>query len=152
MAIGIKCQFECVLGKDPEMRFTPTEKAVATVNGAVRMGNKGDESDTFWAKLIFWERAAEVVNTQLHAKDRIVVTDASFSVREYDDKDGNRRTMIEFTVREFYKVEKLDWSNGDAPKAATNQRQASNNKGSAKPATASRKAAASYDDDDDIPF
>lgn len=157
MAFGVNCQFECVLGKDPEMKFTASGKAVTKVSAAVKLAVKkdGDDSvaDTLWINLVFWNRAAEVVNSQLVKGDRLVVTNAQFSQRSYEANDGTTKWVTEFTVWEFSKAEKLDWSGGDGQsKSSNNQRQASSNKGSAKPATSASRAKKAYDEDDDIPF
>jgi single-strand DNA-binding protein len=155
MAFGVSSHFECVAGADPEMRFTPQGKAVTELRVAVREGNKGDESDTRWIRLTFWERAAEVVNGQIVKGDRLYIVEAGEQEQFWDDKDGNKRSKIVYNVRQFYKIAKLDWSNSDGQgesKPSGNQRQVSSNKGSAKPATSASRAKKAYDEDDDIPF
>ena len=86
------------LGKDPEVRFTGTGRAVARfplATSEVWNDAEGQRQErTEWHNVVVWGKQAETCGQYL-AKGRQVFVEGSIRTRQYDDKDGNRRYMTE---------------------------------------------------------
>jgi single-strand DNA-binding protein len=86
------------LGKDPEVRFTGTGRAVArfpVATSEVWNDNDGQRQErTEWHNVVVWGKQAETCGQYL-AKGRQVFIEGSIRTRQYDDKDGNRRYITE---------------------------------------------------------
>lgn len=85
------------LGRDPEMRYTSSGKAVTNFSIAVggrwtdRDGNERD--DTEWFQVDAWDRLAEISNEYL-SKGSQVYIEGRVRSRKYTDRDGIERTAI----------------------------------------------------------
>ena len=107
-----KCIFTGRLGKNPEVKYTPAGKCVATFSIAVKR-NK-EESD--WVNIVAWEKTAELVGNNL-TKGSNVLIESRVQVRTYDNKEGKKVYVTEFIAD---RVEFLDSKkDGQAP-ATTN--------------------------------
>jgi single-strand DNA-binding protein len=109
------------LGQDPELRFTPNGAAVATVSVGDTPRRKNqqtqqweDAGETLWLRVTFWRDIAEAVAEQLHKGDRVTVT-GRLKQRSWDDKDGNKRTVIECDGDTIAKVVKAAPAQRQAP-------------------------------------
>lgn len=79
------------LVRDPELRYTPSGKAVANFTLAVDRGFKDKEtgeSSADFIKITTWDRTAENVGNMLK-KGRLVLVDGSIRTGSYE-KDGQR--------------------------------------------------------------
>lgn len=114
------------LGRDPEIRRTQAGTAVANVSLAVSKRRKEGE-DTTWARLVFWDKLAEIAEQYLRKGSQIAVR-GELQVREYQDKAGEKRTVSEVRVHDMNMLGKAQ---GEAP---------------------ALKAQAAADLDDEIPF
>jgi len=83
------------LTKDPELRYTPGGKAVATLRLAVDRGttNPQGEKETDFIDVVVWERQAETVANYLQ-KGRLIAVQGRLQIRQYE-KDGQRREKAE---------------------------------------------------------
>jgi single-strand DNA-binding protein len=87
------------LGRDPELRYTPSGTAVCDFSVATterkpkRDGEEGEEITT-WFRVNMWGRQAELANQYLQ-KGRLVYVEGRLSQREYTDRDGNKRTSLD---------------------------------------------------------
>jgi single-strand DNA-binding protein len=88
------------LGRDPELRYTPSGTAVCDFSIATTerkrgrdAGGEGDEVTT-WFRVSMWGRQAEVANQYLQ-KGKLVYVEGRLSQREWTDRDGNKRTSLE---------------------------------------------------------
>ena len=92
------------LGKDPELRYTPSGKAVATFSLATTerwTGQDGQKNEaTTWHNIVAWGKQAEVIKEYL-SKGRQVYIEGRIANRSYDDKDGNKRYISEVVVQNF---------------------------------------------------
>jgi single-strand DNA-binding protein len=65
------------LGKDPEMRFTPSGKPVTTLSVATnrRYNNPNGQpvKETTWFRITVWGKQAEACNQHLHKGSRVLV-------------------------------------------------------------------------------
>lgn len=86
------------LGKDPEMRFTPSGRAVTNFTMAtdevwVDQNNERQER-TEWHRIVTWGKLAENC-AKLLSKGRLVFVEGRIQTRSWDDKDGNKRYTTE---------------------------------------------------------
>ena len=86
------------LGKDPELRYTPSGAAVANFPLATserfkdRNGEMQDRTE--WHNIVAWRQLAEICGKYLH-KGKQVYIEGKIQTRSYDDKDGNRRYITD---------------------------------------------------------
>jgi single-strand DNA-binding protein len=89
------------LGKDPELRYTPSGVAMATFSLATseRFKNKSGEMQdkTEWHNIVAWRQLAEICGKYLH-KGKQVYIEGKIQTRSYDDRDGNKRYMTEIVA------------------------------------------------------
>ncbi len=96
------------LGKDPELRVTPTGKSVcrfsvATSNRAFdKKTQKWVNKDPDWHNVIVWGELAEKVAQEFSKGDAIMVRGKS-KTRTYKDKDGQKKSITEIEAREVLK-------------------------------------------------
>ncbi len=84
------------LVKDPDLRSTTTGKKVCTFTIAV---DRGRNNGTDFINCVAWEKSGEFVNNYFLKGDPILVQ-GQLQTRQYDDKEGNKRTAYEVAVRE----------------------------------------------------
>ncbi len=84
------------LTKNPEVRYTPTEKVACAFTLAVSKDYKNADGtrDADFIPVITWGKTAEMCGNALQKGTRILV-EGRISVRNYDDNDGNRHWMTE---------------------------------------------------------
>ena len=90
------------LGKDPEVRFTQSGRAmarfpVATTETWMDQEN-GRQERTEWHNIVVWGKQAESCGQYL-AKGRQVYIEGSIRSRSYDDKEGIKRYITEITAQ-----------------------------------------------------
>lgn len=133
------------LGADPDVRYTQSNTAVATMSVATseRYKDKNGElqENTEWHRVVAWNRLAEICQQYLK-KGSLVYFEGPIQTREWEDKDGQKRYTTEIKA---LSMQMLD-SRGDSG-------------GSSKPSGSGsqpKKEAVideSFDDmDDDLPF
>jgi len=90
------------LGKDPEVRFTPSGQAVAkfpiatTDNWTDQSGQRQEKTE--WHNVVVWGKQAENCGQYL-AKGRQVYIEGAIRSRSYDDKEGNKRYVTEIVAQ-----------------------------------------------------
>ena len=92
------------LGRDPEMRYTPSGRPVTTFSVAsTRSWHSADgerHEDTEWFNVVAWGNLAEICNTYLH-KGQQVYVEGRLQTRRWEDSDGNKHFAIELVAREM---------------------------------------------------
>ncbi len=92
------------LGRDPELRYTPTGKPVANFTVAVsRVGrDAGGErtEETEWFRINAWDKLAETC-AQYLKKGAKVYVEGRLQTRKYSDRDGVERTSVEVVANEL---------------------------------------------------
>lgn len=112
------------LGADPELKFTPTGKAVANFRIASTESKKDangqwQDVSTVWLGVSVWEKDAEAVAENLRKGDLVTVI-GSLSTREYES-NGQTRLAVEIKWPTVSKaLPKGVGGNAAAPVAATN--------------------------------
>jgi single-strand DNA-binding protein len=99
------------LGRDPEMRYTPNGRAVTEFSVAVthrgRDQQSGEWADlgTDWFRVTVWGDRAERTAEEFRKGNRVFV-EGRFRTREYDAKDGTKRTSLEITADNVIALER----------------------------------------------
>jgi len=92
------------LGRDPELRSTPSGTAVANFTVAVNRARKDQAGqlieETEWFRVVAWEKLAETCHQYL-AKGDPVYVEGRLQSRKYTDKDGIERTAVELVANEL---------------------------------------------------
>ena len=92
------------LGRDPEMRFTPSGKPVTDFSLAVnrrRRSAEGEFTDeTEWFRIVCWDRLAEIADQYL-SKGTQVYVEGRLTTRRYTANDGTERTSVDVIANEL---------------------------------------------------
>ena len=93
------------LGKDPEVKYTPSGTAVAKFTLATNERYKDKEGQwqdrTEWHNLVAWARTAEIVGEYLK-KGRTVYVEGSLRTSSWDDKEtGQKKYKTEIVVNDL---------------------------------------------------
>jgi len=141
------------LGKDPELRYTPSGVAVATFPLATseRFRDKSGEMQerTEWHNIVAWRQLAEICGKYLH-KGKQVYIEGKIQTRSYEDRDGNKRYMTEIVADQMQMLGRLgDESNSQRGGEARRAPQESAGRGSSQSDDFSEPP---FNPDDDIPF
>ena len=109
------------LGKDPEMRYTPSGKPVTTFSVAVsRSWNSADgerHSETEWFNVVAWGNLAEICKQYL-VKGQQVFVEGRLQTRRWDDKEGQKHTSVEIVANEMMMLgDRRDANNNHAQEA-----------------------------------
>lgn len=91
------------LTKDPELRRTPSGTAVATFGIAVDRDFKGKdgERETDFIDIVAWRQTAEFVSKHF-TKGRMAVVEGRLQIRDYTNKDGQKRRVAEIVADNIY--------------------------------------------------
>lgn len=92
------------MGRDPDLRFTPTGQAVATFSVAVNRRWQDRQTqewreDTDWIDCVAWGSLAENCAESLTKGCRVIVT-GRFSQRSWNTEDGQKRSKVEVVADE----------------------------------------------------
>ncbi len=104
------------LGRDPEMRYTPSGRPVTTFSLATSRSwktAKGERrSETEWFNIVAWGGLAEVCNDYL-TKGQQIYIEGRLQTRNWDDDDGNRRSSVEVVAKEMIMLGDRKKKSGD---------------------------------------
>jgi single-strand DNA-binding protein len=158
------------LGRDPEVRYTPSGSAVCNVTLATTRNWKSKESgekveETEWHRVVFYDRLAEIAGEYLK-KGRSIYVEGRLKTRKWTDKDGAEKYTTEIIAQEMNMLGSREGMGGGAgggeedgggysersapaPRSAPAARSAP--QAAARPAP--QKSSTGFDNmDDDIPF
>jgi single-strand DNA-binding protein len=92
------------LGRDPETRFTSGGQAVANFSVATDESYKDRNGErqkrTEWHKIVVWGKQAEIAQQYLK-KGSLVFIEGRIQSREWQDKEGQKRTSFEIVANNF---------------------------------------------------
>ena len=108
------------MGKDPELRHTNSGTAVASFPLAVDRDfkDKSGERATDWFDIVVWRSSAEYVS-RYGAKGRTVIVDGKLQMRDWTDKDGNKRRTVEVVAESVYFCDRREDAQQTAPQYST---------------------------------
>ncbi len=136
------------LGKDPEMKYTPSGMPVTTFSVAVsrswRTPEGENREETEWFRVVAWQKLAETCNEYLRKGMRVYI-EGRLQTRKWTDQQGQERYTTEVVANEMVMLTSREESGGGGGGARE--------RGSAAPA---RGGGGDYDElgveDEDIPF
>lgn len=102
------------LCSDPEMRRTQNGTAVCSFRVAWSETVKDRETKLF-LNCVAWQGAAEMI-CKYFRKGKELAVEGRLSTREYDDRDGNRRSVTEMTVDRVHFCGKNEDAQGMPPR------------------------------------
>jgi single-strand DNA-binding protein len=105
------------LGADPEMRYTPSGRPVTQFNVAVNQSTKNQQTNewveaTDWFRVSVWGDRAERAAENLRKGNKVFV-EGRFKTREFEGRDGQKRTSLELTADSLVNLEKRPREEGD---------------------------------------
>ncbi len=122
------CKIQIVgnLGRDPELRYTPSGRPVTEFSVAVNQSSKNQQTGewveaTDWFRVSVWGDRAERAAENLRKGTRVLV-DGRFRTREYETKDGRKGTSLEISADTVLPLDRRETAEGTvagAPAGAT---------------------------------
>jgi single-strand DNA-binding protein len=92
------------LGRDPEMRYTPSGRPVTTFSVATsRSWNTSEgerRTETEWFNIVAWGSLAEICKQYLN-KGQQVYIEGRLQTRHWDDSEGNKHSSTEIVANEM---------------------------------------------------
>lgn len=130
------------LTRDPELRRTQNGTAVTSFTLAVDRDFKNADGtkDTDFIDVVAWRNTAEFVS-KYFSKGRMAVVEGRLQLRDWTDKDGNKRRSVEIIANSVYFA---DSKPQEGP--------ASYSPASYSPASSSPVEFSDVEDDGDLPF
>lgn len=141
------------LGRDPEVRYTPSGVAVANITMATSEAWKDKTSGemqerTEWHRVVMYQRLAEIVGEYLRKGSKVYI-EGRLQTRKWQDKNtGQDRYTTEIIADS---MQMLD-SKGGGASDGSYERPANNNNTAASNVAAANNAPPLDNFDDDIPF
>ena len=92
------------LARDPELRRTGSGVAVTSFRLAVDRDfapKDGSERETDWIDCVAWRQTGEFVS-KYFTKGRMAVVSGRLQIRNWTDKDGNKRSSAEVVAENVY--------------------------------------------------
>ncbi len=92
------------LTRDPELRYTQSQTPVASFTLAVDRdfsGRDGGERQTDFIDCVAWRQTAEFVN-KYFTKGSMAVVAGRLQIRDWTDRDGNKRRSAEVVAENVY--------------------------------------------------
>ncbi|MGC8603219.1 MAG: single-stranded DNA-binding protein [Desulfomonilaceae bacterium] len=144
------------VGKDPEVRYTASGRAVATFSLATSQRWKdqegNDQEKTEWHRIVAWGRLGEICGEFL-SKGKQVYVEGRIQTREWEDQDGNKRVTVEIVANDIILLGNI----GGSPRAQEEGMKRSSptsgqSSGPVRPKAEVRATNYPPPPDDDIPF
>ena len=95
--------------KDAEVRYTSTGKVVASFSLAVDRPYTGEDGkhEADFIDCVIWGKSAETLGNSVHKGQRVLV-EGRLQIRQYTDKNGNKRTAAEVVADRFEFIERKE--------------------------------------------
>ena len=106
------------LGADPEVRYTQSNTAVATLSLATseryKDANGEMQESTEWHRVVAWGRLAEILQ-QYTKKGSQLYVEGPIQTRAWEDRDGQKRYTTEIKALVIQLLDPRDSSTGAGP-------------------------------------
>ena len=105
------------LGRDPEMRYTPSGQAVTqfTVATNRRWQTNGEwQEETEWFRVVVWGQQAERTAERLRKGNKVYV-EGRIQTRQWEDQQGQKRTTVELVANQVSSLERRERGDEDIP-------------------------------------
>lgn len=91
------------LGRDPEVKYTPSGVAVANFSMATseewKDRDSGEKKErTEWHRIVAWRRLGEICGEYLRKGSQIYI-EGKLQTRDWEDRDGNKRYTTEIVAQ-----------------------------------------------------
>ena len=143
------------LTRDPELRRTGSGVAVTSFSIAVDRdfgGRDGGEKKTDFIDCVAWRQTGEFIS-KYFTKGRMIVVDGRLEMRDWTDKEGNKRRSAEVNVNNAYFGDsKRDGDSGSSYSGSSYSAPVSNYGGYSAPSSSASDFAMLDDDDAQLPF
>jgi single-strand DNA-binding protein len=110
------------LGADPEVRYTQSNTAVATLNLATTERYKDSNGElqesTEWHRIVAWGRLAEICQQYMKKGGQIYV-EGSLQTRAWEDKEGQKRYTTEVKALSIQMLDSKSSSGSDSSNEKT---------------------------------
>ena len=113
------------LTRDPELRYTQNGTAVASFTLAVDRDFKDKqtgEKETDFIDCVAWRHTAEFVS-RYFSKGRMAVVEGRLQIRNWTDKEGNKRRSAEVLADSMYFGDSRQSEGGNAPEESFQPKQ-----------------------------
>ncbi|MFN8624214.1 MAG: single-stranded DNA-binding protein [Chloroflexota bacterium] len=112
-----KCQIIGNLGRDPEMRYTPSGQAVTQFTVATNRNYRDQQgewqSETEWFRVVVWGQQAERTAERLRKGHKVYV-EGRIQTRQWEDQQGQKRSTVELVANQVTSLERRE-RDEDAP-------------------------------------
>ncbi len=98
------------LTADTELRRTTTGKAVASFT--IACDKPGKDSGASFIPCVAWEKTGEFIN-QYFSKGSLIAVEGRLESRQYEAKEGQKRTVLEVVVSQAHFCGKKEESTND---------------------------------------
>ena len=92
------------LGRDPEMRYTPSGRPVTTFSMASTrswVASDGERhEETEWFNIVCWGNLAEICNQYLHKGEQVYI-EGRLQSRRWEDSEGKKHFTTEVVAQEM---------------------------------------------------
>ena len=142
------------LTRDPELRRTGSGVAVASFSIAVDRdfgGRDGGEKKTDFIDCVAWRQTGEFIS-KYFTKGRMIVVDGRLEMRDWTDKEGNKRRTAEVIVANAYFGDSKRDGDSGSSYGSSYSAPASNFGGYSAPSSSASDFAMLDDDDAQLPF
>lgn len=92
------------VGRDPEITYLPSGKAVVNLSMATTE-KRQDGEHTEWHRLVFFSKLAEITNEYVR-KGSLIYVCGRIQTREWTDANGGKRSNTEVVVNEMQMLDK----------------------------------------------
>ena len=157
-----KCMIIGNLGRDPEMRYTPSGQAVTqftvATNRNYRDQNQEWQKETEWFRVVVWGQQAERAAENLRKGNKVYV-EGRIQTRQWEDQTGQKRYTTELVANQVSSLERRERGDEEAPFPERLPAASRGAPAPARPRAAVRRASLaasdrrpSGEDYDDLPF
>ena len=85
------------LTRDPELKYTSGD-GVAVANFTLAVDRFGEKKEADFIRIVTWKKQAENCS-QYTGKGSLVAVEGRLQVRQYEDREGNKRTIAEVSAQ-----------------------------------------------------
>ena len=109
------------LGRDPEMSYTPSGKAITKFTVAVNRRSRDRDTgerreETQWFNIVAWDQLAETCTQYLHKGSKVYL-EGRMTSRKYTNKDGVEVTAWEVVLSEMQMLDPKTADGGQGQRA-----------------------------------
>src|SRR6188472_1573213 len=99
------------LGRDPEMRYTPSGQAVTQFTVATNRNYRDQQgewqSETEWFRVVVWGPQAERTAERLRKGNKVYV-EGRIQTRQWEDQQGQKRSTTELVANQVTSLERRE--------------------------------------------